>query len=64
MATRIKKESEVVHQKTRVLLTIENGTVIDSRLIPDNELIGSMDVFFHLAKLAGYQVTVPEESKE
>jgi hypothetical protein len=64
MTTKINKEPEVVHQKTRVLLTIENGQVIDSRHIPDSELIGSMDVFFHLAKLAGYQVTAPEENKE
>lgn len=37
-------------------MTIENGQVIDTRNVRDNELIASMDTFFWMAKKAGYKV--------
>ncbi|AMQ58876.1 hypothetical protein RSM41_002900 [Klebsiella aerogenes] len=49
----------VTHNKIQVVLTIENGQVIDTRNVRDNELIASMDTFFWMAKKAGYQVIPP-----
>jgi hypothetical protein len=59
MATRIEKEPEVVHQKTRVLLTIENGQVISSVPVRDDEFIGTTATFASLLKKAGYVVSTP-----
>ncbi|ENE2373020.1 hypothetical protein [Klebsiella aerogenes] len=50
----------VTHNKIQVVLTIENGQVIDTRNVRDNELIASMDTFFWMAKKAGYQVIAPD----
>lgn len=50
----------VTHKKIQVVLTIENGQVIDTRNVRDNELIASMDTFFWMAKKAGYQVIAPD----
>ncbi len=49
----------VTHNKIQIVLTIENGQVIDTRNVRDNELIASMDTFFWMAKKAGYQVIPP-----
>ncbi|WP_375600942.1 hypothetical protein ACAF59_08905 [Klebsiella aerogenes] len=50
----------VTHNKIQIVLTIENGQVIDTRNVLDNELIASMDTFFWMAKKAGYQVIAPD----
>ncbi|ELP7024716.1 hypothetical protein QTR93_003460 [Salmonella enterica] len=39
------------HKKVQVVMTIENGQVIDTRNVHDNELIASMDTFFWMAKV-------------
>lgn len=44
-------------------MTIENGLVIDTRKVRDNELIASMDTFFWMAKKAGYQVIAPNQEE-
>lgn len=44
-------------------MTIENGQVIDTRKVRDNELIASMDTFFWMAKKAGYQVIAPHQEE-
>ncbi|EPX2835706.1 hypothetical protein ACWYEE_002930 [Klebsiella variicola] len=44
-------------------MTIENGQVIDTRKVHDNELIASMDTFFWMAKKAGYQVIAPHQEE-
>lgn len=49
----------ITHEKVQVVMTIENGQVIDTRKVRDNELIASMDTFFWMAKKAGYQVIAP-----
>lgn len=54
----------VTHNKIQVVLTIENGQVIDTRNVRDNELIASMDTFFWMAKKAGYQVIAPKSEKQ
>lgn len=51
----------VTHEKVQVVMTIENGQVIDTRKVRDNELIASMDTFFWMAKKAGYQVIAPHQ---
>ena len=43
----------ITHEKVQVVMTIENGQVIDTRKVRDNELIASMDTFFWMAKKAG-----------
>ncbi|WGI52396.1 hypothetical protein QBX66_21575 [Salmonella enterica subsp. diarizonae serovar 48:i:z] len=50
----------VSHKKVQVVMTIENGQVINTRNVRDNELIASMDTFFWMARRAGYQVIPPE----
>lgn len=45
-------------------MTIENGQVIDTHKVRDNELIASMDTFFWMAKKAGYRVISPEDETE
>ncbi|EAY2467221.1 hypothetical protein RO060_003427 [Salmonella enterica] len=52
------------HKKVQVVMTIENGQVIDTRNVRDNELIASMDTFFWMAKKAGYQVIPPAENNK
>lgn len=54
----------VTHEKVQVVMTIENGQVIDTRKVRDNELIASMDTFFWMAKKAGYQVIAPNTEKQ
>ncbi|EAN1156641.1 hypothetical protein FC075_03470 [Salmonella enterica] len=49
------------HKKVQVVMTIENGQVIDTRNVRDNELIASMDTFFCMAKKAGYKVIPPAD---
>lgn len=53
----------ITHEKVQVVMTIENGQVIDSRKVRDNELIASMDTFFWMAKKAGYQVIAPHQEE-
>jgi hypothetical protein len=45
----------ITHEKVQVVMTIENGKVIDTRKVRDNELIATMDTFSGWQK-AGYQV--------
>ncbi|SQC88121.1 Uncharacterised protein [Klebsiella pneumoniae] len=40
-------------------MTIENGKVIDTRKVRDNELIATMDTFFWMAEKAGYRIQPP-----
>ncbi|EOZ3692964.1 hypothetical protein ACQLNC_003362 [Klebsiella michiganensis] len=54
----------ITHEKVQVVMTIENGQVIDTRKVRDNELIASMDTFFWMAKKAGYQVIAPSTEKQ
>ena len=54
----------ITHEKVQVVMTIENGQVIDTRKVRDNELIASMDTFFWMAKKAGYQVIAPNTEKQ
>lgn len=54
----------ITHEKMQVVMTIENGQVIDTRKVRDNELIASMDTFFWMAKKAGYQVIAPNTEKQ
>jgi hypothetical protein len=35
----------ITHEKVQVVMTIENGKVIDTRKVRDNELIATMDTF-------------------
>ncbi|HFF0361792.1 TPA: hypothetical protein ACGA65_005512 [Klebsiella quasipneumoniae] len=53
----------MTHEKVQVVMTIENGQVIDTRKVRDNELIASMDTFFWMAKKAGYQVIAPHQEE-
>ncbi|HBR6620563.1 TPA: hypothetical protein L9139_002666 [Klebsiella pneumoniae] len=53
----------ITHKKVQVVMTIENGQVIDTRKVRDNELIASMDTFFWMAKKAGYQVIAPHQEE-
>lgn len=53
----------ITHEKVQVVMTIENGQVIDTRKVRDNELIASMDTFFWMAKKAGYQVIAPNQEE-
>ena len=52
--------SPLIHEKVQVVITIENGQVINTRKVHDNELITSMDTFLWRAKKAGYQVIAPD----
>ncbi|HHE5808359.1 TPA: hypothetical protein ACPE0E_004796 [Klebsiella michiganensis] len=54
----------ISHEKVQVVMTIENGQVIDTRKVRDNELIASMDTFFWMAKKAGCQVIAPNTEKQ
>lgn len=54
----------ITHEKVQVVMTIENGQVIDTRKVRDNEMIASMDTFFWMAKKAGYQVIAPNTEKQ
>lgn len=53
----------ITHEKVQVVMTIENGQVIDTHKVRDNELIASMDTFFWMAKKAGYQVIAPHQEE-
>ncbi|EDR7342199.1 hypothetical protein QE95_003935 [Salmonella enterica subsp. salamae] len=58
-------ESEVVkHNRTSVLLTIENGMVIHSRTVQSNELVASFDTWIWTAEMAGFKVIPPGDTKE
>ncbi|BDI41561.1 hypothetical protein KV337_004872 [Escherichia coli] len=56
--------SPLIHEKVRVLLTIENGKVTYSRHLLDNEFAGSMDTFIWLAERAGYTIIPPAGEKD
>ncbi|HDU1549335.1 TPA: hypothetical protein REW71_000153 [Klebsiella pneumoniae] len=49
----------ITHEKVQVVMTIENGKVIDTRKVRDNELIATMDTFFWMAEKAGYRIQPP-----
>lgn len=49
----------ITHEKVQVVMTIENGQVIDTRKVRDNELIATMDTFFWMAKKTGYRILAP-----
>ncbi|MDS1606298.1 hypothetical protein QPL26_24275 [Escherichia coli] len=53
----------VIHEKVRVLLTIENGKVIYSKNLLDNEFVGCMDTFLWMAKRAGYTIIPPAKEQ-
>lgn len=53
----------ITHKKVQIVMTIENGLVIDTRKVRENELIASMDTFFWMAKKAGYQVIAPNQEE-
>lgn len=58
------KVTPVEHEKVNILMTIENGQVISSRQIREDEFTASMDTFFWMAKRAGYQVIPPAENNK
>ncbi|MCD1124853.1 hypothetical protein LPW36_02180 [Jinshanibacter sp. LJY008] len=45
----------------QILLTVDKHGVTSSRVLKKNELVGSLDTFFHLTKKAGYIVTSRED---
>ncbi|ENZ4840998.1 TPA: hypothetical protein L7P02_000016 [Klebsiella pneumoniae] len=49
----------ITHEKVQVVMTIENGKVIDTRKVRDNELIATMDTFFWMAEKEGYRIQAP-----
>ncbi|EAB6213400.1 hypothetical protein EUV16_19485 [Salmonella enterica subsp. enterica serovar Agbeni] len=57
-------ESEIVkHNRTSVLLTIENGMVIHSRTEQSDEHVASLDAWVWIAESAGYKVIPPGDTK-
>lgn len=58
------KVTPVEHEKVNILMTIENGKVISSRQVREDEFTASMDTFFWMAKRAGYQVIPPAENNK
>ncbi|WP_431520557.1 hypothetical protein [Escherichia coli] len=56
-------EQGVIHEQVRVLLTIENGKVIYSKHLLDNEFVGCMDTFLWMAKRAGYTIIPPAKEQ-
>lgn len=52
--------SPLIHEKVQLIMTIENGQVINTRKVHNNEMISSMDTFLWIAKKAGYQVIAPD----
>ncbi|EEU5471260.1 hypothetical protein IT006_003307 [Escherichia coli] len=57
------KRQNIAHEKVRVLLIIENGKVIYSRHLLDNEFACSMDTFLWMAKRAGYTIIPPAKEQ-
>ncbi|EFG0550810.1 hypothetical protein BOQ72_004963 [Escherichia coli] len=57
------EQGGVIHEKVRVLLTIENGKVIYSKHLLDNEFVGRMDTFLWMAKRAGYTIIPPAKEQ-
>lgn len=47
------------HTKVNVLLTIENGQVVDTRSVRDDEFVGSLNTFVWMLRKAGYVVCEP-----
>ncbi|EJJ3986213.1 hypothetical protein NI343_001953 [Salmonella enterica] len=47
------------HKTTRVILTIENGVVIESRPVRTNEFTATIDCFVQILEKAGYIVARP-----
>ncbi|ELA6496152.1 hypothetical protein RF847_004628 [Salmonella enterica] len=62
MATRI-EQNDIEHSPINVLLTIENGKVIHSRMLQSSEFVASMETFLWMAERAGYKVTPPEREE-
>ncbi|EPK5224171.1 hypothetical protein NPI46_004476 [Escherichia coli] len=52
--------SPLIHEKVQIIMTIENGQVINTRKVHNNEMIASMDTFLWIAKKARYQVIAPD----
>ena len=57
------KQQNMTHEKIRVLLTIENGKVIYSKHLLDNEFVGCMDTFLWMAERAGYTIIPPAKEQ-
>ncbi|EHP6162774.1 hypothetical protein KJI24_003001 [Escherichia coli] len=57
------KQQNITHEKVRVLLTIENGEVIYSRHLPDNEFACSVDTFIWMLERAGYTIIPPAKEQ-
>lgn len=55
--------SPLIHEKVQLIITIENGQVINTRKVHNNEMIASMDTFIRLAERAGYQITAPAQEE-
>ncbi|EEV6126172.1 hypothetical protein ACK6E9_004618 [Escherichia coli] len=52
--------SPLIQAKVQIIMAIENGQVINTRKVHNNEMIASMDTFLWIAKKAGYQVIAPD----
>lgn len=57
------KQQNITHEKVRVLLIIENGKVIYSKHLLDNEFVGCMDTFLWMTKRAGYTIIPPAKEQ-
>ncbi|EFH6186082.1 hypothetical protein GAJ25_14950 [Escherichia coli] len=57
------KEQNITHEKVRVLLTIENGKVIHSKHLLDNEFVGCTDTFLWMVKRAGCTIIPPAKEQ-
>ncbi len=57
------KQQNITHEKVRVLLIIENGKVIYSKHLLDNEFVGCMDTFLWMAERAGYTIIPPAKEQ-
>ncbi|NTZ36173.1 hypothetical protein EXW94_18095 [Enterobacter sp. JMULE2] len=54
----------VEHATFEVVLTIENGKVIDTRRVCKGEVTASFETFLWMAERAGYTITPPAGEKD
>lgn len=55
--------SPLIHEKVQVVMTIENGQVINTRKVRDDEIIASMDTFLWIAEREGYTIIPPAKEQ-
>lgn len=57
------KQKNIKHEKIMMLLTIENGKVIFSKILTDDEFVGDMDTFLWMARRMGYTIIPPAKEQ-